>query len=252
MIDYQECKTIYDRDGFVIVKQFLTPQERAELQSNLERYIRDVVPTLPDSHAFYQDRSKPETLKQLQFLEQMDGYFRGYTEHPKWNALGIALMGEALATRLPSWFNKPPGTDHPTPAHQDNAYAFYQPCHYATIWMALDVVNDENGCLCYLKGSHTKGFRPHAVSSVLGFSKGISDYSEADLAAETRVHLEPGDVVAHNGMTVHRADPNRSMTRHRRAFAIAVTGVSVKVDTVARARHNASVKAQHEKFGLKV
>src|ERR1051326_1735948 len=175
MTDYKQCKTTYDRDGFVVVKQFLAPQELAELQKNLERYIREIVPTLPDSHAFYQERGKPETLKQMQFMEKVDSLFRDYVRHPKWNALGLALLDEPIATKTPSWFNKPPGVEHPTPPHQDNAYAFYVPCHYVTIWMALDVVNDENGCLCYLRGSHTKGFRPHGVSSVLGFSQGITD-----------------------------------------------------------------------------
>ena len=252
MIGYEQSKSTYDRDGFVVVRQFLAPPELAELQANLARYIRDIVPTLPDSHAFYQDRGKPDTLKQMQFMEKVDPFFREYADHPKWLALGEALLGEPIATRTPSWFNKPPGTEHPTPPHQDNAYAFYVPCSYVTIWMALDVVDDENGCLCYLRGAHTKGFRPHAVSSVLGFSKGITDYGDADRAAETRVHLVPGDVVAHHGMMVHRADPNRSATRHRRAFSMAMTGVSAKVDEAARARHEASVKAQHEKFGLKV
>src|SRR5436190_9223349 len=123
MIDYNQCKTIYDRDGFVVVKQFLAAPELAELRKNLERYIRKIVPTVPDSFAFYHERGKPETLKQLQFMEKVDGFFRDYINHPKWAALGEALLGEPIATRTPSWFDKPPGVEHPTPPHQDNAYA---------------------------------------------------------------------------------------------------------------------------------
>src|SRR5690348_13680942 len=85
MTDYNQCKTTYDRDGFVVVKQFLTPQELAELQKNLDRYIREIVPTLPDSHAFYQERVRPESLKQMQFMEKVDSFFRDYVNHPKWN-----------------------------------------------------------------------------------------------------------------------------------------------------------------------
>ncbi|PYV07532.1 MAG: phytanoyl-CoA dioxygenase [Acidobacteria bacterium] len=252
MTDYQPCKTTYDRDGFVIVRQFLTPQEVAELQGNLDRYIRDVVLTVPDSHAFYQERGKLATLKQLQFMEKVDPFFRDYCNHPKWVALGEALLGESIATKTPSWFNKPPGIGHPTPPHQDNAYAFYVPCYHAMIWLALDVVDDENGCLHYVKCSNHGGLRPHGVSNVLGFSKGITDFNAQDEANEVKVHLQPGDAVAHNGMTIHRAAPNRSAHRQRRAFAMAMTGVSVKVDEVAAARHKANVKAQHEKLGLKV
>ena len=37
----------FDRDGYAVVPQFLTGEEFAELRENLDRYIRDVVPTLP-------------------------------------------------------------------------------------------------------------------------------------------------------------------------------------------------------------
>ncbi len=59
-------KQHYDQHGFVIVRQLLRDQEFTELKENLDRYIRDVVTHLPDADAFYQDRSRPETLKQMQ------------------------------------------------------------------------------------------------------------------------------------------------------------------------------------------
>ena len=79
--------------------------------------------------------------------------------------------------------------------------------------MALDPVDDENGCLRYVPGSHQRGFRPHNRSNVLGFSQGITDYGPDDLAHEMKIHLQPGDAVAHHGMTIHRAEPNRSQSR---------------------------------------
>ncbi len=43
-----------------------------ELCDNLDRYICEVVPNLPDADAFYQDRSRPETLKQMQAMGAND------------------------------------------------------------------------------------------------------------------------------------------------------------------------------------
>ena len=57
----------------------------------------------------------------------------------------------------PEWFNKPPGTDSPTPPHQDNYYFSLKPPNVLTIWLALDPVDDENGCLRYVAGSHRDG-----------------------------------------------------------------------------------------------
>ena len=52
-------KQQFDQHGFVIVRQLLAESEFTELKQNLDRYIRDVVPGLPDGDAFYQDRSRP-------------------------------------------------------------------------------------------------------------------------------------------------------------------------------------------------
>ena len=85
---------------------------------------------------------------------------------------------------------------------------------------------------------------------MLGFSQGITDYGPADAAAEVPIHLRPGDAVAHHGNTIHRADPNRSATRHRRAFAMVYRGVSCARDDEAFARYEANLKAQHAALGL--
>jgi phytanoyl-CoA hydroxylase len=247
---YESEKQAFDRDGFVVVRQFLTKSELTELTVQLERYIRDVVPRLSDAHAFYHDRARPETLKQMQFM-QVDPFFRDYGHHAKWKSLAEALVGESAACESPEWFNKPSGVDHPTPPHQDNYYFNLQPPNVVTIWLALDTVDDENGCLRYLPGSHQRGFRLHGRSNVLGFSQGITDYGPPDEAAERKIHLSPGDAVAHHGMTIHRAEPNRSPTRNRRAFAMVFKGISCRRDEAGFARYQASAKMQHEQMGLK-
>ena len=112
-------------------------------------------------------------------------------------------------------------------------------------------MDDANGCLRYVAGSHRRAVRPHGRSEVLGFSQGITDYGAGDRASEVAIHLQPGDAVAHHGNTIHRADPNRSPTRHRRAFAMVFRGTSCRRDEAAFARYQAAVKAQHTALGLK-
>src|SRR5579862_4418857 len=199
-MEFESAARDFHQNGYVVVRQFLTPDQLGELASQLDRYIKQVVPGLSDAHAFYHDRSRPETLKQLQFMQE-DPYFLEYTRHPKWASLAESLVGESAVCESPEWFNKPPGVDHPTPPHQDNYYFNLTPPNVVTIWLALDHVDDENGCLRYLPGSHQRGFRPHARSRVLGFSQGISDFGPPDFASEAKIHLAPGDVVAHHGMT---------------------------------------------------
>lgn len=250
-MSFDRYQSDYDRDGFVIVRQLLAPDDLAELTRELERYAREVVPTLPDKYAFYDDKSRPETLKQLQHMD-VDPFFRAYRNHPTWSALARALVGEDVESMGPEWFNKPPGTSKHTPPHQDNYYFCLKPPHVITIWMALDHVDDDNGCLRYVRGSHLEAIRPHSRSSVLGFSQGITDYGPLDEAREERIHLAPGDVVAHHGNTIHRADANASATRYRRAFAMVLKGVSCRRDEEAFGRYQSALKQQHQELGLKV
>ena len=243
-------KPAYERDGFFIVRQLLSSSDFAELNRELARYIREVVPSLPDKYAFYDDKTRPETLKQLQHMD-VDPFFREYKGHPTWSALARALVGEEVESLDPEWFDKPPGTSKHTPPHQDNYYFCLKPPHVITLWMALDEVDDGNGCLRYVRGSHLQPIRSHSRSSVLGFSQGITDYGPADEAREERIHLAPGDVVAHHGNTIHRADANASPTRHRRAFAMVLKGVSCRRDEEAFSRYQAALQQQHEELGLK-
>jgi len=248
-MSFAALKPQYDRDGFVIVRQFLSPAEFAEVKAELDRYIGQVVPTLPDSHAFYIDRSQPETLKQMQHME-VDPYFRDYVKHPRWTELASALIGEPVIAMPSEWFNKPPRSNSPTPPHQDNYYFNLKPPHVVTIWLALDKIDEGNGCLRYVRGSHLQGVRPHGRSEVLGFSQGITDFGDGDREREVPMLLEPGDAIAHHGNTIHRAEPNNS-DRHRRAFAMVLKGISCQRDEEAFNRYTQALKAQHDKMGLK-
>ena len=240
----------YHENGFVVVRDFMTPETLGELQAQLDRYIREVVPGLPAENAFYQDPERPETLKQLNQMQD-DPFFNEIRHGSKWVDLATRLLGEQAVAKHPQWFNKPPGTDHPTPPHQDNYYFCLQPNTSITLWLALDPVDQENGCLRYLPGSHRLGIRPHEASNVLGFSQGIESYGEEEMAREVEICCQPGDLVVHHGEAIHRADPNRSRDRQRRAFAVVYYTRSATRDEQAYQAYQQRLEKQHLAMGLK-
>ena len=248
-MSFQEYPAAFEQDGFVVIPGFLAGELLAELQAELDRYVREVVPTLPETHAFFVDRTRPETLKQMQHMTG-DPFFAAYSRNARWVALAQALLGEEAECHGPEWFNKPPGEDAPTPPHQDNYYFNLKPPNVLTIWLALDPVNEENGCLRYVPGSHREGIRPHGRSAILGFSQGITNYGATDAAREVAVCLRPGDAVVHHGAMIHRADANCSTTRHRRAFAMVMQGESCRRDEEAYARYLTALRQQHEALGV--
>jgi phytanoyl-CoA hydroxylase len=250
-MNFAELRPQFERDGFLVIRNFLPAEQFRELTANLDRYVREVVPTLNDADAFYDDRARPETLKQLARIEQ-DAFFQAYLTHPVWTAAASALLGEDVRAHGAEWFNKPPNTNHVTPPHQDNFYFCLQPAQVLTMWLALDPVDEENGCLRYVQGSHRRGIRPHNRTQTLGFSQGIFNFADADRALESAIFAQPNDVLIHHGNTIHRANANTSSTRNRRSFALVFQGASAQRDEAAFQRYLDSAKTQHQALGLNV
>ncbi|MFL6128912.1 MAG: phytanoyl-CoA dioxygenase family protein [Mycobacteriales bacterium] len=235
-MDYSEHKPRYDRDGYVVVREFLGPDDLDRLNSEIDRFLREVVPGLPASQVFRHEF--PDGRRVVRQIHRMnvDPFFEDYRRDPRWVALAGALLGEPVTARPPMWLNKPAGADHPTPPHQDNIAFCLTPPSGTQIFLATEPVDLENGCLRYLPGSHRRGMRPHAFTGVRGFSLGITDFSAAEEAAEVVVELRAGDAVAHHPVTVHRALPNRSRSRSRAAFAMTFEGASARIDQAAMDR----------------
>jgi phytanoyl-CoA hydroxylase len=207
----------FQRDGFVVLREFLTPKELSELKSELDRYVREVAPRIPATDVMYEDKQDPNTLKQLARIRMHDSYFSELIERSKWQGLAESLLKDDALPQELEWFNKPPTVGKPTPPHQDGYYFMLEPNEAVTMWLALDDVDESNGCMRYIAGSHRTGMRPHGRTGVLGFSQGISDYGDADRASEIPISAKPGDLLVHHSLTIHRADANPS-SRHRRSL----------------------------------
>jgi phytanoyl-CoA hydroxylase len=100
-----------------------------------------------------------------------------------------------------------------------------------TGWFCLGNADHENGCLRYIRGSHKKSLRHHARTQTLGFSQGITDFGTPDdLANEKAYRAEPGDLLIHHALTIHRADGNQSEIRDRPALGFVYISDRAKED----------------------
>jgi len=213
----QQIKQCFQSEGYVALKGFLSPQEVKELGQEIDRYINQVTPHLPPEEVFYERKGQPETLKQLQRMFQHDDYFnRLFLSERITSVAELLLEGPVIGKNL-QWFNKPGKISQPTPPHQDGYYFMITPHEAVTMWLALDEVDQSNGCIHYVPGSHRLGLRPHQRTAILGFSQEISDYGPVDRAAEVAIVAQPGDLLVHHSLTIHRADANASH-RNRRAL----------------------------------
>jgi phytanoyl-CoA hydroxylase len=224
-----DLRTQFQQDGYVFIPGFLNPSELTELYSELKRFIHTVVPKMPPEEVYYEDKQRPDTLKQLQRMNEQDAYFAKLFLGGKLERLAETLLADRVVGKNLQYFNKPPGVGQPTPPHQDGYYFKLKPPEALTMWLALDAVDAENGCVRYVRGSHTRGMRPHAKTGVLGFSQGITDYGRPE-DAEIMFPAQPGDLLAHHALTIHRADGNRSATRTRRSLGFIYYAASAMED----------------------
>jgi len=99
------------------------------------------------------------------------------------------------------------------PWHQDNGYAgALDPAFNLTVWVALDDVDEANGCVWVMPGSHRDGVLPHRAQTADNW------YLDTPVEGDgVPARLKAGEAVAFTGLTLHRSLANRSQ-RPRRGF----------------------------------
>lgn len=228
-------KESYQRDGYVFIPGFLDKKEIQALKHSLEKLIAEKLGSMPDNHVMYEDKNDSETLKQLQDLQLYDPFFSSVLFKSKFENIAEQLMEDKAIGKTVEYFNKPKRIGKPTPPHQDAYYFMIKPPEAVTMWLALEDVNEENGCVRYVKGSHLLGMREHGRTQTLGFSQAIVDYPNAnDRINEVAMPAQPGDLLIHHAMTIHRADGNKSLSRTRKAMGLIYFSASAKEDKEAK------------------
>ncbi|MBD0692246.1 SnoK-like protein [Streptomyces sp. CBMA123] len=137
--------------------------------------------------------------------------------HERGLALARELIGEDATLDFDMLIHKAPRTAVPTPWHQDAAYWIDLPDTRAvSIWVALDDAGPDNGCMWYVRGSHTRPLRPHRPTSD---GRNIECDCSEDEPGATAVPVTAGQGVAHSGSTLHYSRGNTS-DRVRRAYIL--------------------------------
>jgi hypothetical protein len=221
-------------NGFIFFPNFLNQEEVTLVQSKISSFIQSDIKKMDNKDVYYEDINDKSTLKQLQRLYEFDPFFYDMMFGSRFEKLASILLNDSVVGKNIQYFNKPPRIGKPTPPHQDGYYFMLEPNEAVTMWMALEPVDEENGCVRYIKASHKKGMRPHGRTNTLGFSQGISDYGEKE-SEEDEIFFptRAGDLLVHHSLTIHRADANTSETRSRKAMGFIYYASKAKEDQKA-------------------
>lgn len=239
----------FERDGYIMVDPLFSADKIAEINNELARFINHVVPNMPKARVYYEDINDKTSLKQIQHIFEYDPYFAKLMNSSVVRDIAEHLLQDKVRPINMQYFNKPAGIGQATPAHQDGYYFHLNPCAAVTGWLALEPVDEENGCVRYVRGSHkTESFRSHGFTGVLGFSQGITDFgTEQDKHNTVSLPGQAGTFLMHDARTIHLAGANTSPTRSRQALGFIYYAERAKEDLQSRKRYQAALdKSLHD------
>jgi len=199
----------YQRDGYVIIREFFSPEEVNLL---LETYKQDKI--VKDSAINVDDNSGMNTKLTLWYKSGDDIY--GAFSRSERVVDGLEMIfGDKAALYHTKFMQKEPRVGGAWEWHQDYGYwydnGFLLP-EMLSVMVAVTRATKENGCLQVLKGSHKIGRINHAST---GEQVG-ADMKRVNEAIKTMsldyVELEPGDTLFFHGNLLHRSVSNKSDT----------------------------------------
>jgi hypothetical protein len=205
----------YHRDGLVVSPFRLDAATLADMRDALAQLLVNSADIAPES---------------LVCPHIANGDRHPAREAERWFALAtdqriLDLVEQLIGPDIVLWgsqvFCKPAHTGREVPWHQDGEYWPMRPLATCSVWIALDDVDAENGCMRYIPGSHaSRRLFPHRNAAhpdrVLGMevAEGAFDAS----AARDDV-LAAGQFSLHDVYLVHGSGPNRS-PRRRAGYVI--------------------------------
>jgi ectoine hydroxylase-related dioxygenase (phytanoyl-CoA dioxygenase family) len=218
----------FRRDGYVVVENLASPEEVASLHSVYDRLFAerrgwdtgDLFDMVGD------DKQADLALPQLLWPSRYEPSLRETKLCASANALAQQLLGPHAENILEHAIMKPPFNGAATPWHQDDAFnrrgsGFVE---QISIWMPLQDVNVESGCLKYIRGSNHGPLFAHRSPRNDPRVHGLETREPPDLTNCVAVPVRAGGAVIHHSRTLHSAGIN-STAEPRRAY---VLGYSVQ------------------------
>ena len=201
---------LFHKDGYVIVKNFLTPAAVEKLYSTA---IGDN--TMENNAINVTDQTGKNSKLSLWFTPGNDVF--GYLTRSESIVNGVAALldSDAPVCHFHSkLMQKEPKVGGAWEWHQDYGYwyknQFMFPDQLISVMVALTPANKQNGCLQVIKGSHKLGRINHGFA---GEQVG-ADMVMVNNALQTMdlvyVEIEPGDALFFHSNILHRSEANLS------------------------------------------
>jgi ectoine hydroxylase-related dioxygenase (phytanoyl-CoA dioxygenase family) len=213
----------FHENGFLWMPQLSTPEELAMMREAYDRIFNQKAGResgdqfdLAGTDEEDKEAALPQILNPEKYAPEL------WDTQARANALAIVrqLYGEEVAPGGSHAIFKPAKHGAATPWHQDEAYwnPDYEP-RSVSVWMPLQDVDAENGCMQFIPGSHKIDIVEHQSINNDPRIHGLELAPSVQVLTQFPVicPLEAGGATFHPGRTMHYTAPNNS-DRPRRAL----------------------------------
>jgi phytanoyl-CoA hydroxylase len=250
----------YDRDGFLVLEDFVNDEACDRLRARAEELVHDFDPeglvSIFSTHEqtrtsdeyflesgdkirffFEENAFRPDgTLRQSKersinkighALHDLDPVFDKFSRMPQIREL-ISDLGIDDPLLLQSMYIfKQPRIGGEVTCHQDATFLFTEPLRMVGLWFALEDATVENGCLWAIPGGHKFGLKSRFMRADGGGTRfEMIDDAPWPLDDLTPLEVRKGAVIVLHGLLPHLSQENQS-SRSRHAYTLHVIDASV-------------------------
>ena len=223
-----EQKEHFERDGFLAYGPIITAEELAAVRARIDA-IADGETSVPESQIRleqdYIDGKLPgvqrrDAVWQMLGLANHDDVIDRLVRHPRILDAVASLLGPDIKYYSDQVLMKPARHGSAVNWHQDSYYWSIEPQNLVTCWLALDDATLENGCMCFIPGTHKDGIMEHARNDQRTMK--IEGVDESKIIAAP---VPAGGCEFHHSLVLHATSQNRTPYRRR---AIAMTYMNAR------------------------
>ncbi len=214
---WSHLRAQFDRDGYVIARNVIDQNLVEETRHHIEWLLARNPGT------------RPEQLHHN--LMTRDAFWVRLVGDDRLLDVAQEFVGPNIALFASHYIAKPPYDGEAVLWHQDGSYWPLKPMEVVTLWLSVDEVTPENGCMRVIPGTQHMSLQDviqrKDVANVLSSS---IDESLVDEQKAVDILLAPGDVSVHHPNIIHGSNANTS-PRWRRGLTIRYIPASTKILT---------------------
>ncbi len=259
MILNAEQLAAFNRDGFLVLENFVSDEECDRLRARAEELVRNFDPSsiisifstreqtrnsddyflesgdkirfFFEEKAFLPDgklrQSKEQSINKIgHALHDLDPVFEQFSRTPDIKQLVLGLgTKDPLLLQSMYIFKQPPIGGEVT-CHQDATFLFTEPLSMIGLWFALEDATVENGCLWAIRAGHKLGLKKRLVRAEAGGAQ-FKTFDETPWPEERVEPLEvkKGTLIVLHPLLPHLSRENRS-PKSRHAYTLHVVDSS--------------------------